>query len=184
MRFARAILIFSLIMLMFSCSKKKPEYPVIIETIDGVKVFTNPDFPRDGVFTYELEEELSIGGDVNDEDYIFHRPQDVKATDDGKIFVMDWGDSSFKIYDKEGKYIRTIGGRGQGPGEFGRFIFFSIGPDKKVYVMDSINHRVAILNENGDYISGFRIKDGFPNEIVTDQNSFIHFGIQFQDDET
>lgn len=184
MCFRRIILVFSLIIIIISCAEKKSEYPVIIETIDGVKVVTNPDFPRDGVFTCELEEELSIGGDVDDEDYIFHRPQDMKVAADGTIFVMDGGDSSFKIYDKEGKYIRTIGGRGQGPGEFGRFVYFSVGSDGNVYVMDIMNYRVAILNENGDYISGFRIEDGLPTLIATDQNNFIYFGIQFQDDET
>jgi len=184
MQFARTILFLCFIMILTSCAEKKSEYPVIIKTIDGVKVVTNPDFPRDGVFAYRLEEELSIGGDVEDEDYIFHRPQDIKVEADGTMFVMDWGDSTFKIYDKQGKYIRTIGGKGQGPGEFGMLIYFSIGSDGHIYVTDFMNHRIAILNENGGYITGFRIEDGFPNEIVTDQNNFIYFGVQFRDDET
>ena len=35
---------------------------------------------------------------------------------------MDWGDATFKLYDQEGQYIRTIGGKGQGrvPGMDGR----------------------------------------------------------------
>jgi hypothetical protein len=184
MCFRRITLVFILITILISCGEKKSEYPVIIETIDGVKVVTNPDFPRDGFVTCELDEELSIGGDVDDEDYIFHRPQDMKVAANGTIFVMDWGDSTFKIYDKDGKYIRTIGGRGQGPGEFERLIYFSLGTDGNIYVMDSVNHRVAILNEYGDYIAGFRIEDGLPNEIETDQNNFIYFGISFQDGET
>jgi len=183
LRYLRFILTFSLIFVLIFCGEKKPEYPVTIETIDGVKVVTNPDFPRDGTITYELEEDLSIGGDVDDEDYIFHRPFDVKVAADGKIFVLDWGDSTFKIYDNEGKYIRTIGGRGQAPGEFERLVYFTVGFDGNVYVMDSMNHRVAVLDEQGEYITGFRIEEGLPNEIATDQSNFIYFGIQFQDDE-
>lgn len=183
MRNPRFILTFSLIFVLIFCGEKKSEYPVTIETIDGVKIVTNPDFPRDGIVTYELEEELSIGGDVDDEDYIFHRPFDVKVAADGKIFILDWGDSTFKIYDSDGKYIRTIGGRGQAPGEFERLVFFALGYDENIYVMDSMNHRLAVLDEQGKYITGFRLEEGLPSEIATDQNNFIYFGIRFQDDE-
>ena len=183
MRYLRFILTLSLIFILIFCGEKKSDYPVTVETIDGVKVVTNPDFPRDGTTTYELEEELSIGGNVDDEDYIFHRPFDVKVAADGKIFVLDWGDSTFKIYDNAGKYIRTIGGRGQGPGEFERLIYFSVGSDGNVYVMDSMNHRVSVLDEQGEYISGFRIEEGFPNDIETDQNNFIYFGVTLREDE-
>jgi hypothetical protein len=183
MRFLRFFLLFSLIIALIFCKEKESEYPVTIETSDGVKVVTNPDFPRDGTTTYEMEEELSIGGDVEDEDNVFHKPYDVKVAGDGKIFVLDWGDSTFKIYDNDGKFIRTIGGRGQGPGEFERLIYFSLGSDGNVYVMDSMNHRVAVLDQQGEYIAGFRIEDGLPGEIATDANNFIYSGIQFQDDE-
>lgn len=183
MRYLRFILTLSLIFILIFCGEKKSDYPATVETIDGVKVVANPDFPRDGTTTYELEEELSIGGDVDDEEYVFHRPFDVKVAADGKIFVLDWGDSTIKIYDNNGKYIRTIGGRGQGPGEFERLIYFSVGSDGNVYVMDSMNHRVSVLDELGEYITGFRIEEGFPNEIATDLNNFIYFGIQVQDDE-
>ena len=183
MRFLRFFLLFSLSFALFFCGEKESEYPVTIETIDDVRIVNNPDFPRDGTKTYEMEEELSIGGDVEDEDYVFHKPYDVKVGADGKIFVLDWGDSTFKIYDSGGKYVRTIGGRGQGPGEFERLLYFSVGSDGNVYVMDSMNHRVAILDEQGEYIAGFRIEDGLPNEIATDTNNFIYSGVQFQDDD-
>ena len=183
MRYLKHIMVFSMIFALIFCGGEKSEYPVTIETMDGVKIVSNPDFPRDGTIKYNLEEELSIGGDVDDEDYIFHRPFDVKVAADGKIFVLDWGDSTFKIYDNEGKYIRTICGRGQGPGEFQMLVNFSVGSDGNIYVMDSMNHRVAVLDELGEYIAGFRIEEGLSTDIGTDENNFIYFGIQFQDDE-
>jgi len=183
MRYLRFFLMFSVIFSLIFCGEKESKYPVTIETIDGVKIVTNPDFPRDGTTAYELEEELSIGGDVDDEDYVFHKPYDMKVAADGKIFVLDWGDSTFKIYDNDGKYIRTIGGRGQGPGEFEGLVFFSIGTDGNVYVQDSMNQRMAVLDGQGEYISGFRIEGGLPYGIATDQNNYVYSGIQFQDDE-
>jgi ABC-type bacteriocin/lantibiotic exporter with double-glycine peptidase domain len=43
--------------------EKQPEYPVLIETVDGIKTIKNPDFPRDGQIQYKFAEELSIGGE-------------------------------------------------------------------------------------------------------------------------
>jgi len=112
--------------LVFCGGEEKSDYPATIASVDGVKVVSNPDYPRDGTFRYDLEEDLSIGGDTEDEDYIFHKPFDAKIAFDGKIFVLDRGDSTFKIYDSEGAYIITIGGRGQAPGEFAQLIFFAL----------------------------------------------------------
>lgn len=34
------------------CSKEpaQPEYPVIVDTVDGIKSYMNPEYPRDGRF--------------------------------------------------------------------------------------------------------------------------------------
>jgi hypothetical protein len=56
----------------FFCCKKgsEEEYPVVTETIEGVKIITNPDYPRDGKVQYSMEEDLSIGVAEGDEEYI------------------------------------------------------------------------------------------------------------------
>ena len=183
MRFLKLIMILTLILGGFSCSDKESDYPAIIDVLDGVKVVSNPDYPRDGHIEYDFEEELSIGGDVDDEDYIFHRPQDLKVAGDGTIFVMDWGNSTLKLYNQEGQYIRTIGGRGQGPNEFGQLIYFSLGTDGNAYVMDSVGHRVAILDTNGEYLGGFRIEEGFLTDIATDLNNNIFLGLRLREED-
>ena len=55
-----------------ACSKGSIDngWSASIEIVDGIKVVTNPDVPKFGEFSFELEEDLSIG-DANDEDYFF-----------------------------------------------------------------------------------------------------------------
>lgn len=127
MKGIKIILIIGLFSLFISCGGTEAKYPVVIENIDGVKIVTNPDYPKDGVIEYTLVEDLSIGGNVEEEDYIFHRPRDVKVGKDGTIYVVDFGDMTIKLYDQEGQYIHSIGGQGQGPNEFGRAIHISLG---------------------------------------------------------
>lgn len=182
MKGIKIILILGLFSILTACSETEAEYPVVIENIDGVKIVTNPDYPKDGVIEYTQVEDLSIGGDVDEENYIFHRPQDLKVGKDGTIYVMDRGDSTFKLYDQGGQFIRRIGGKGQGPNEFGQLMYFSLGSGESIYVLDSVNHRVAVLNKSGEYLGGFRIEEGFLSDIETDNKNNIYVGLRMREE--
>ncbi len=182
MKGIKIILMLGLSFMVIACAQKEAEYPIVIEDINGVRVVTNPDYPRDGVIEYTLVEDLSIGGDVDDEDYIFHRPQGIDIASDGTIFIMDWGNATFKLYDQEGQYIRTIGGQGQGPNEFGQLVYFSLGSNDNVCVLDPVNHRVAFLNRMGEYLGGFKIEEGFPNRLEMDALNNIYVAISLREE--
>lgn len=158
------------------CCKKSPEatYSVITEVIDDVQVVFNPNYPRDGVIQDILEEELSIGLEEGPEEYMLNRPFDVKAADDGTIFVLDWGDVCIKVYDKEGTYLRTIGQKGQGPGDFGFLLFMALSSDGRIFVMNTVNRRVTIYSVTGDYLGGFGFEGSF-NEMKTDDKDRIYY---------
>ncbi len=183
MKGIKIILILGLFSLFISCGETEVKYPVVIETIDGVKIVTNPDYPKDGVIECTLVEDLSIGGNVDEENYVFHRPQDVKVDADGTIYVVDFGDSTVKLYDQEGKYIRTIGGQGQGPNEFGRALQISLGSGDNIFVLDPLNYRVAVLNKVGEYLGGFRIEGGSPRGFDTDSKNNIYVGISILEED-
>jgi len=140
-----------------------------------VKVVNNPDFPRDGKITYEMRAEISIGLEEGDENYILNRPFDVKVAENGTIYILDWGDVTIKVYDKFGKFQRTVGRKGQGPGEFDVPVYFDLSSDGKIYIMDSRLRRVAILDTLGKFISGFRLEDGYHSEMKTDRNNHLYF---------
>jgi len=182
MKGIKIILILGLFSIAMACTKSEAEYPVVVEDIDGVKIVTNPDYPKDGVIEYTLVEDLSIGGNVDDEDYLFHRPQDVKVGKDGTIYVVDFGDATIKLYDQRGQYFRSIGGQGQGPNEFGRSLYISLGSDENVFVLDQRNYRVAVLNKNGEYVGGFRIEELVRPKIEMDSRNNIYVGLGIQEE--
>ena len=176
-----SLLIF--IFLAISCSEES-SYPVRTEIIDEVKVITNPEYPRDGQVTYQLEEELSIGEEEVDENYLFYQPLSVKASKDGSIYVLDERDICIKVYDREGKYLRTVGRQGQGPGEFSSgYLFFDISSDGKIYIMDCINSCVIIMDKDGTFIQSFRLPGRLYGKMKTDKNNFIYFKRKFMDEE-
>ncbi len=177
----QVIILCAIILIGFaSCAKKveEPAYPVVIEIIDDVTILTNPDYPRDGKVLDLLVEELSIGLAEGPEEYMLNRPFDVKVSDDGTIFVFDWGDVCIKVYDKDGKYLRTVGQRGQGPGDFGGPIYMALSSDGKIFVMDSRLRRISVFNMTGEYLRGFPF-EGFHMEMKTDSMNRLYYAKRF-----
>ena len=66
-----------------------------------------------------LVEELSIGGLDGPELYSFGSVEDVEIGPNESMYVADEVTPAIRQYDRNGKYVRTLGRRGIGPGEFG-----------------------------------------------------------------
>jgi len=173
------------LMFLAGCGPKDSgeEYPVEIETVDGVKSISNPDFPKQGTLHYSMEEELSIGVMEGDEEYMLNRPINVEVSDDGTIYVLDMGDVCIKVYDENGAYLRTVGQQGQGPGEFGYHIYTALSSDDRIFIMDSVNRRIFSMDIYGKYINGFRV-EGFHREMKTDDENRMFFAKHIQETAT
>lgn len=116
----RGWIVMTMCLVLFSgCSKSadEAEWVATIEMMDGIKVVSNPENPKYGEFAFNLEEDLAIG-DVNDENYFFYEVGNLNVDDNGNIYIRDGGNRRVQKYDKSGKYVRTIGRQGQGPGEY------------------------------------------------------------------
>ncbi len=102
----------------FEAQTPKPVWKGTITTENGVKVVHNPAEPLYGTFAFDLQEDLKIGGDPNDAPSYFPKGGSLVVDDAGNIFVADIGNSRVQMFDNSGKFVRTIGRKGQGPGEY------------------------------------------------------------------
>mgnify|MGYP001063656489 CR=1 FL=1 len=176
-QFIPYFLVLTLVLIFLTgCGPKEPgeEYPAEIEKVDGVKIVSNPGFPKEGTIRYVMEEELSIGVQEGDEEYMLNQPQDVKVSEDGTIYVLDWGDVCITVFDENGAYLRTIGRKGQGPGEFDTPGFFDLSSDGRIFFMDTRNRRVVTFDVKGEYLGGFRF-EGFHIGMKTDDQNRLYF---------
>ncbi len=179
MRVSASIFTILLIVGAIGCGKKErpPEttaYPIRTEVVEGIKYLISPDYPRDGREVCTFEEELSIGVEEGDEHYQLYRPQDIKVTDAGDIYVIDWREDHLRVYDRDGKYLRTVAQKGRGPGEFETPASFDFLSDGRVVILDGRNRQVSILDENGVYQSGFKI-EGYCSNLVVDGQDRLYF---------
>lgn len=179
MRYSKVIMIATLFLFSLFCTGKKtpPEeaaYPVQTEVIEGIKVISNPDFPRDGRHVLELEEELSIGVIEGDEYDMLSFPNDLEVDADGNIYVMDWQQDYIRAYDNEGRYMRTMARKGRGPGEFESPAYFKISIDGKLVLHGARHRQLDILDLAGNHLSGFKLT-GICSGLELDGKNHIYY---------
>jgi hypothetical protein len=81
--------------------------------------------------------------------YSFHRPTDVTWDPQGNIFVSDgYTDSRVVKYDKNGRFIKSIGTRGNGVNQFNTPHGITADNQGNIYVADRGNSRIVVLDND------------------------------------
>ena len=127
---------------------------------------------------------LGTAGGGRDADY-FYQPNDVLVAPNGDIFVSE-GHASTEgsnarvlKFDKRGRFIKSWGKFGKGPGEFDQPHALAMDSKGRLFVGDRGNNRIQIFDQDGKYLlewsqfsrpSGIAI-DGKDNIYVADSES-------------
>ena len=83
----------------------------------------------------------------------FGGPTDVAVAANGDIFVADGHQNSRIVkFDKDGKFIKTWGKRGDQPGEFNLPHTLVIDSRGRVLVGDRSNNRIQVFDQDGNFI--------------------------------
>jgi len=109
---------------------------------------------------FELIEDLVIGGDPDDPETAFYRPTDVLAAANGNIFVVDSGNARVQMFGADGSFLKTLGQRGQGPGEFQLPTGGTIAGDLLI-VSDMRNSRFSVWTDTGEHVADHATPLGF-----------------------
>jgi hypothetical protein len=146
------ILLFIFLILSISCNKQEAEWKGSIEKIDGVTVVKNPEEPMYGGDVFHLEEELVIGqGSEGPEEYTFFSIGDIAVDDEGNVYAADAASACIKVFDGKGRFLRTVGRKGQGPGEMQRPIFVQITSQRELLVGDAA-FRFVFFSTDGEFL--------------------------------
>lgn len=164
------ILFLSVFMMTVSYGQQKAEWKGKVEKKDGISVIKNPKKPMYGADVFSLEEELSIGEAEGSEEYMFSEIQTVAVDEEENIYVVDAKESHIKVFDKNGEYLRTIGKKGQGPGEIGRPRGIQLTHPKELMVNDFRNRRISFFSTNGEFIRSINMGKIFALRLFCDSN--------------
>ena len=125
--------------------------PQKTETVDGVRIVHNV---KGGLWGKEpkvgLELVRKIGDiDTEDEHLAFNYPSDVAVDKDGNIYVLDSANTRIQKFGPDGKFLATIGRKGQGPGEFLMPDAIGFDKDGNLVVADSPQARIHVIVGGG-----------------------------------
>ncbi len=91
----------------------------------------------------------------------FDAPTEVAIATNGDIFVGDGhtgggtaaGNARIMKFDKNGKFIKTWGKKGMGPGEFDVVHTLAFDSRGRLFVGDRQNNRIQIFDQDGNFIA-------------------------------
>jgi hypothetical protein len=156
-------------------AEQKPQWKGTMTKEGDVMVIKNPKEPIYKEPILSLKEDFMIGGAQAKGEYALALPRSLAVDKAGDLFILDDKESCIKVFDNSGKYVRTIGRRGQGPGEIGGASSMSIPlGSNELIVMDISNNRLAFFSMDGRFIKNVPLRGGIA-DVKTDSqgNAYV-----------
>lgn len=95
---------------------------------------------------------LRLGVLEGDAAYTFSSIRAVRGLSDGGVLVAEAQARELRVFDESGRYVRTIGGRGEGPGEFANLSGIVGLAEDTVWVWDSRIQRLTAFLLTGELL--------------------------------
>lgn len=133
----------------------------------GITVVENPAAAVRGAerWTVGPEPILDLGVVEGEPAYQFSRVTDAVVLSDGRIAIADAGSGEIRYFDGEGRHLRSVGGRGDGPGEFqwpGALMRLR---GDSLLVHDRRNQRLSLLGAQGDLVEERSLAGTVPLDV-------------------
>ena len=132
--------------------------PTTIRESDGIRIVEHSREALDGAPVWRLGSEpvLTLGTIEGAEAFRFFRVRDA-ALWDGRVLVLDGGSAELRIFRTDGTHLRSVGGSGEGPGEYISPWGLLRLPGDTIAVWDRRLHRVSFLDSSGNFVRAVQI---------------------------
>ena len=118
-------------------------------------------------------EDLSISGEDKDGNIILSEPRLSFVDDNENIYIIESKDQVIKVFGSDGKYIKTIGAKGSGPGEFQTMTYLAVTKDGKLIAMDETSRRTSLFDSSGRFLKSSHWQTYYGNFIMIKSSSYI-----------
>jgi hypothetical protein len=131
------------------------EDKIVIKTENGIPVVYNPKNPAPpggSPRSLTLQHDLTIGEDDTDPNSMFSELRSIQIDDQENIYALDMKETKVKVYDKNGKFLRSFGKKGQGPGEIDRPYRMEMNRAGNIVLADMGNRKLIVYAPDGTCI--------------------------------
>lgn len=153
--------------LLFAACTGNPvvELPEDLAELENLEVYHSDEAPLHDIL---FEKEVAFG---DTDEFFIGTVSGIAADEDGRVFLADRREAIIRVYDPDGKYLNSVGSKGEGPGEFtalNRPKLF----EGTLYTLDTQQQRISRFNAvDGTYLSSINLGDsqsgtgGFPTSF-------------------
>lgn len=130
------------------CSIKQPDSISVSEDKDAIHEIQFHDF----TLTLDL-----VLGRRKEKNNRFYTPVSITSDEKGNVYILDFKNSTLKMFSNRGEFIETIARRGRGHGKFEnpRDAFFEGG--NNLYIADNRNRKIQVLTTDGEFLKSFKL---------------------------
>ena len=119
------------------------------------------------LWTLRAEPEVDIGEFEGAEEYQLFQVSTALRLPDGRIVVGNGGTKQLRFYDAAGRFLKSTGREGEGPGEFGAIGMIGVARDS-LYVFDWQLARASVFDFEGGFARSYPVQVSgiaFPNPV-------------------
>ena len=132
--------------------------PPTISDSAGIRVVTNA-WPVTTAATVAASPAIEIGGGSGANDALSGVAAAVRLSD-GRIAIAEQSTRSVKLFDARGRFVRSIGRQGSGPGEFSSITRLALLPGDTIVAYDGLRGTLSVFDTTGRLARTSRLVTG------------------------
>ena len=129
----------------------------------GVEIVTSNPSLSDAVCTLGEEPTFRVGQDESDEATWFSTIRGLRRLSDGAVAVVDRTSAEIRIFDADGRHVRSMGRRGEGPAEFRSAWKLWALPGDTLWAGDYRPWRYNVFTRDGEWLRAVQMNPIYGN---------------------
>jgi hypothetical protein len=125
---------------------------IVVRDSSGVAIIENDLTQLSRSCSIASEPSVSIGVEEGEEPYMLDRLGGAVRLSDGRIVLANRRTHEIRYFDAAGTHLKSVGRRGDGPGEFRDPFYFHVRPGDTLYVGDFSPFRFLVFSPEGEWV--------------------------------
>jgi hypothetical protein len=161
---------------------RRADWTTAIDTV-GDTVIVRTTGGSDAASAQTLMPEITIGDSEGADEFTFGGITEVEVGQTGTIYVFDRQVPALRMYDTAGRYIRLVGRKGGGPGEYEAANGLAVDRDGRIMLWDAGKASINVYTASGEPDTSWSVPGGggfYTNNAVyadTAGNTYIRTNI-------
>jgi len=126
-----------------------------------------------------LKEDLSIGVESGDEQFMFAEIGDISLDSEDNIYILDSKEGKVHKYDTNGNFLKSLEvKRGEGPREASYVHRLAVTQKGKIFALDRNTGKTLIFDEEFEFVRSFKTDFRTIDILPCSEEEFIIFGMK------